>query len=309
MFFVVLLSVGNAESKEFRLRNPRAFRDLHEIFANLRRYRWKPADRVRVVRGALTSWRASTTNRIALSVRQVGGRFFEFIIGYLGGLVTAAEMTGDAGLTATAAALGRALLDAVRPTGGFFSARTLRISTHGPNSFSASVDGGSPCIAESGTFQLEFLALAELANESDFVRTAVNVDGHIWMEQGRHGLLGPKIGSCEDSCDESARKCSALTGGISPPILREYLGIVADILRRLVLKTLHDQLHGIGVSHCDTRRDVTPEVEHVAAFAGGMLGLGVSRATHPRSRTSRSLGLPAQFTMNASRGFRPSACD
>jgi mannosyl-oligosaccharide alpha-1,2-mannosidase len=199
---------------------------------------------------------------------------FEFIIRYLGGLVSAADMSGDPALTELAAALGRAILGAVRPTGGFFDGSTFSIATRGQRVFHASVIGGRPCIAETGTFQVEFLTLAKLTNESDFVDTALNVYRDFWFKQGRHGLIGSHIGACEDSYYEYVPKCYALTGGISPTILREYLNITADIRDRLVFKTLHRQLHGVGVSHGRTKRDVSPETEHLATFAGGMLALG-----------------------------------
>jgi mannosyl-oligosaccharide alpha-1,2-mannosidase len=199
---------------------------------------------------------------------QGGWSLFEFIIRIMGGLVSAVDLSGDPALNKTAIALGNALLRAIEPTGGFFG--SFHMSTPAQNTFQVHVGSGRPCIAESGTFQVEFLALARLTGDERFVKTALNVYHNIWKDHSG-GLIGSHIGACEDSYYEYVIKSYLMTGGRSKEMLRRYLMIAKDIRERLLFRTIHRGLYGIGMS---SGSDIDPMMEHLATFAGGMFAIG-----------------------------------
>jgi mannosyl-oligosaccharide alpha-1,2-mannosidase len=144
---------------------------------------------------------------------------------------------------------------------------------------------GFPCIAESGTFQIEFLTLARLTGDPRFVKLALGVYNLIWNDPNQ-GLIGNNIGACEDSYYEYLIKSYVLTGGRSKELLRRYLLTARQIRDRLLFKTVHRELHGIGL-----QREQNPEpiMEHLATFAAGMLAVG-SVKDNPNAMDDLELG-------------------
>jgi mannosyl-oligosaccharide alpha-1,2-mannosidase len=93
---------------------------------------------------------------------------FEFVIRCLGGLLSAGELTGDRLFVNTAVDIGRALLPLFEAERGFFK-RQFKIATDRPRHFRITAGFGDWCLAEVGTFQLEFLTLAKLTGDPRFV--------------------------------------------------------------------------------------------------------------------------------------------
>jgi mannosyl-oligosaccharide alpha-1,2-mannosidase len=203
---------------------------------------------------------------------------FEFIIRYLGGLLSAAELTDEQVFKDAAIAVGYAILPVIEDTDGFFETdftlewdRIKHFSAKGKRSSDFS-------LAESGTFQVEFFTLAKLTGDARFVAAAAKVYRRLWRNRRSEGLISPGIGAGDDSYYEYVIKSYITTGGISEKILHRYLLIARDIKRKLVFHTHERNLTGIGVNA--TGR-VIPMMEHLATFAGGMFAIGtVKRNPH-----------------------------
>jgi mannosyl-oligosaccharide alpha-1,2-mannosidase len=221
---------------------------------------------------------------------------FEFIIRYLGGLISAADLTDDPALKETAVALGQAILKAIEPFNGTFASHRFRISTRARNSFKVWVSSGSHCIAEDSSFQLEFLALARLTGDPRFVKVALSAYRHLWSK--RQGLIGNHIGACQDSYYEYVLKSYLLTGGRSKEILNNYLLIVRHIRDRLLFKTIHRELHGIGQA---SPGGIFPMMEHLATFAGGMFAIG---SVKDNPNATDDLELAAQLALTYATVYR-----
>jgi mannosyl-oligosaccharide alpha-1,2-mannosidase len=203
---------------------------------------------------------------------------FEFVIRYLGGLLSAGDLTGKKIFTETAVKLGYAILPIIEEHGGFFDSQ-FHLEFHDNGAFSASGRQGGGCIAESGTYQVEFLTLARLTGDPRFVNAAIAPYKSLWVKHYDQGVIGNHIGACEDSYYEYIIKSYIVTGGCSPKLLERYLMVVRDIRQKLLFKTIHKGLVGIGISrHAGNLR---PEMEHLATFAGGMITIGTVRG-NPR---------------------------
>ena len=200
-----------------------------------------------------------------------GWSLFEFIIRYLGGLLSAAELTGDEVFTNAAVKVGYALLPIMQKTGGFYNSRFSFQTNEETKEMSASGGTGSWNLAEVGTFQVEFLTLAKITGDVEFVKCAMNVYNKMWAGKSSTGLMSPGVGAGEDSYYEYVIKSYLLTGGVSSPMLHYYLNVARDIKKNLVFHTLHQNLTGIGPRGSV---DMEPTMEHLATFAGGMLAIG-----------------------------------
>jgi mannosyl-oligosaccharide alpha-1,2-mannosidase len=186
---------------------------------------------------------------------------FEFVIRYLGGLLSAAELSGDRTLIDTATGLGYAVLPLIENGN-----RDIWIETNGPRNFSAGGSRRGGCIAEAAMNQIELLTLAKLTGDARFVRAATRFWEAAWRRSD--GLLGSHLGACQDSYYEYVIKSFVLTRGTSPEMLRRHVMAVLDIRRHLVVTTRRRRLVAIG----DARR----RVEHLTAFAAGMFAVGAA---------------------------------
>jgi mannosyl-oligosaccharide alpha-1,2-mannosidase len=198
---------------------------------------------------------------------------FEFIIRYLGGLLSAAELTGDQVMIDTAVGLGYALLPGIERCNGFFNGQ-FTIASHGNSTFSADISSGSYCLAEVGSFQVEFLTLARLSGDDRFVQAAMNVYHRLWRDYPTNGLISGDIGAGTDSYYEYIIKCYIQTGAVSERMLERYLMVARDVKQRLVFRTIHQNLTGIGREG----ERIDPIMEHLATFAGGMFAVGSVQA-------------------------------
>lgn len=195
---------------------------------------------------------------------------FEFIIRYLGGLVSAAELTGDPVFKDAATKVGYALLPIMKDTGGFYNSR-FSFHTSPQGDMSASGGRGPWNLAEVGTFQIEFLTLARMTGDPEFVKTAMNVYQHLWRGKGNTGLISAGVGAGEDSYYEYIIKSYLMTGGVSKPMLKKYMDVVRDIKNSMVFQTVHMNLTGLAPGG---KTSAEPMMEHLATFAGGMLAVG-----------------------------------
>jgi mannosyl-oligosaccharide alpha-1,2-mannosidase len=202
-----------------------------------------------------------------------GGRWslFEFVIRYLGGLISAGDVTGKKVFTDTAIKLGYAILPIMEATGGIIGT-SFQIRKQLNGEFVASGGYGGGCLAEWGTYQVEFLSLARLTGDVRFVNAAIAPYKSFWPKHRNAGVVGHHIGACEDSYYEYIIKSYLLTGGCSEKILEKHLMVVRDIKEKLLFKTIHNKLVGIGLAN--TGGSIQPEMEHLATFAGGMITIG-----------------------------------
>ncbi|OHS93398.1 Endoplasmic reticulum mannosyl-oligosaccharide 1,2-alpha-mannosidase [Tritrichomonas foetus] len=194
---------------------------------------------------------------------------FEFIIRILGGMISAAQLSRDKVFADAAIGLGNAILPIMEHTGGFFNSH-FRISTQGHNLFTASGSGGGWSLAEVGTFQVEFFALAQMTGDPKFIHPAINVYKELWKKH-KTGLISRSIGAGDDSYYEYVIKTYIMTGCVAKEFLRRHQMLISDIRRTLLFKTINQQLVGIGIAGSDKPY---PMMEHLATFAGGMFAVG-----------------------------------
>jgi mannosyl-oligosaccharide alpha-1,2-mannosidase len=213
---------------------------------------------------------------------------FEFVIRYIGGLLSASELTSDPVFTKAAVSLGYAILPIMEQTGGFFKSDFLLASSSKGN-FKFRASGSSDrhfSLAEAGSFQVEFFTLAKLTGDDRFVKAALAVYEKLWADRPDDGLVSDGIGGGYDSYYEYILKSYLVTGGFSETLLKKYLMIARDIKGGLLFRTADQNLTGIGVRF---NGSVSPVTEHLATFAGGMFALG-SVSGNPEADGDLALG-------------------
>jgi mannosyl-oligosaccharide alpha-1,2-mannosidase len=225
---------------------------------------------------------------------------FEFVIRYLGGLLSAADLTGDPVFIDAATSLGYAILPVMERTRGFFSSHFTLIP--GPNKqFNATGSSSSNfCLAEAGTFQVEFFTLAKLTGDDRFVKAALNVYEDIWSRSPKGGLITGGVGGGDDSYYEYILKSYLVTGGFSDALLERYLMASREIKSELLVRATAQNLAIISTKSAS---QASPVMEHLATFAGGMFALG-SVQKNPAAVEDLALGDELARTFwNSYRGF------
>lgn len=198
-----------------------------------------------------------------------GWSLFEFSIRFLGGMISAYQMTGAQEFYNAAVNLGEAMYSVVERNGGFYSSG---VSFHTENGrLHISGGGGGHNLAEVGTYQLEFAALTEMTGNPKFLEVALRVYHHYWGNGRGAGMITDHIGGGADSYYEYIIKLYHMTNGCSKKLLDRYLLIARDLKNRFFFTTIHKKLLGIGVS---SGSRVHPMQEHLATFAGGMFAYG-----------------------------------
>jgi mannosyl-oligosaccharide alpha-1,2-mannosidase len=195
---------------------------------------------------------------------------FEFIIRYLGGLLSAADLTGDRVFVDASKAVGYAILPIIEATDGFFDSG-FTIRTKGLNKFKAKGRSAQRlALAEAGSFQMEFLTLARITGDERFVVAALNVYRRLWKSKPKRGLMSPGLGGGSDSYYEYILKSYLLTGGFSRDLLRRYLLVVKDVKEKLIFRTERSNLTAVAGFGRPSGRIM----DHFATFTAGLLALG-----------------------------------
>ena len=209
---------------------------------------------------------------------------FEFIIRYIGGFISAYYLSNDEFYKKYAIMLGEAIYPIIDKKKGFFSSRfyiqkvktqfiaSTNYSTNFLGFFKGkfkNLNNDEYCLAEVGSFQMEFLALTELTGNKKFANLSLNVYRKLWQNEKSRGLLSNTIGSGYDTYYEYFIKTYLQTRGTSSEILRHYKLLTRDIKEKLVYR--FKKFVCIGVK---TKYFLRPSVEHFTTFAAGMLALG-----------------------------------
>ena len=211
--------------------------------------------------------------------------FFETTIRCLGGLVTAYELSGDAVLLEKATDLGERLGKAfATPSGLPYTTISLASGQHAIPGWT----GGNLLLAEVGTVQLEFFALAKHSGRQEFHDKAQKVidvldqnggptdsDGgrmwpiHIRPDSGK--LTGTQIswGAMGDSYYEYLLKMWLYTGKKVPQYKRMYLESVRAMRKQLIFTE-----NGYTFLAESNNKKVIKKMDHLVCFVPGMLALG-----------------------------------
>ncbi|OHT03486.1 Endoplasmic reticulum mannosyl-oligosaccharide 1,2-alpha-mannosidase [Tritrichomonas foetus] len=204
---------------------------------------------------------------------------FEFIIRVLGGVLSAAELTGHPLLVDKATKIGEAILPIMERTKGFYSSSvTYRTNEDGSITIMGGT-GGHYCLAEIGTFQLEFYTLSRMTEDDRYVRAALPVYNKLWLENLNRGLISPGVGGQYDSYYEYVIKGYVMINGASDEMLNRHLLLMNDVRNTLLTKSLNQKLLVYG-----------PEMEHLATFFGGMVAVGAVK-DNPKREDDMNMAL------------------
>ncbi|GJJ12008.1 hypothetical protein Clacol_006246 [Clathrus columnatus] len=204
--------------------------------------------------------------------------FFETVIRYLGGLLSAYALSNEPILLQRAEELGNKLLPAFDTPSG--------MPRYGVNTESGKTQpSGSMLFAEIASCQMEYKYLAHLANRPDFFQKVDRIMDHLVKTQSTHGMWPTRfniesglpigshysIGSWADSSFEYLLKQYLLSGKTEERLAHIYLKAMNGILEKLVFVSPHRNLLYITDAN-----DATPtrRFEHLSCFFPGLLALG-----------------------------------
>ncbi|PLW55823.1 hypothetical protein PCANC_02256 [Puccinia coronata f. sp. avenae] len=215
--------------------------------------------------------------------------FFETVIRYLGGLISAYDLSGDNLMLQRAEDLAEWLLPAFGTSSGF-------PMTHyqlGTNPLGIKV--GRVVTADIGSLTLEFTRLSQITSKDyyyDMVQKITDVlDGDQWVSPDRLGTLFPifinpekpqslsdkySMGAMVDSYYEYLIKEHQLLRGTKSQYSKMYTSVI-ESARTHLMKTYN--LEYPGGKNFTVLGNVewgvfTPAVDHLICFSGAMIGLG-----------------------------------
>lgn len=201
---------------------------------------------------------------------------FEFLIRFVGGFVSMYELSLDKLYLDKAVECA----DAVYPlmeSGIFGGGVKLGIDQNGKIKASYS-SGGGRSVADSNTYQLEFISLSMLTGDPKYIDLAMKTYKNMWERYKNRGLISDSfsgsnlhVGGGIDSYYEYIIKIYVMTRGVARPFLDKYLQIVKDIKEKIVVHSKKSNYTGLGVY---SGGSVNPMQEHLGTFAGGMIAVG-----------------------------------
>ncbi|CDS13087.1 hypothetical protein LRAMOSA05271 [Lichtheimia ramosa] len=222
---------------------------------------------------------------------------FESIIRYMGGLLSAYELSNEQYpiLLQKADELGQVLLPAFdTPTG---------LPTHEWNPVKGKAPSNTTLIAEVGTVQLEFFTLSRHTGKKIYAEKAQAIVNFLEDAGYEHGIYVPGLypsgmqtskgrftdttcsfGAMGDSAFEYFLKEHILTDGAMPQYARLYTQSI-DSMKRYMLRQLPGTKF-LFLPPYDTRTD-TPKkyMDHLTCFAPGMLAMGAKVLDRPEDMT------------------------
>ncbi|GLB41878.1 putative glycosyl hydrolase 47 family protein [Lyophyllum shimeji] len=214
--------------------------------------------------------------------------FFETVIRYLGGLLSAYALSGEPILLSRADDLGAVLLPAFNTTSGFPMYAVNTVTGQTSPGWSVSV-----LWAEALSNQMEFKYLAHLTGRQEYYDKTERVmhhmyDGNIpgdifptmWnYETGLPANDHFSVGAYADSAHEYLLKQWLLTGQSEPKTRDLYLRSMQAVINNLLYLT--PTRHLLYVT--DTQKGTpTHTFEHLSCFLPGLLALGVHTLDLPR---------------------------
>ncbi|KAK9696835.1 hypothetical protein K7432_012259 [Basidiobolus ranarum] len=225
----------------------------------------------------------------AVNFNQTSGvNFFETTIRYLGGLISAYELSGDSMLLDKAHDLGNNLLKAFRTESGYPLNYVDFQSEITPNQWSSGI-----CIlAEIGSFQLEFRRLSELTKNPVFMEKGQKViDTLDKIETPYPGLVPVKLDGSTGKAVSSQISFGALGDSYYEYLLKQYLMTGKGVHQyRRMYETSIDSMkkHMIAesrgqtyLSSLDSNLNIEQYLEHLTCFAPGLLALGAKTLNRP----------------------------
>lgn len=223
---------------------------------------------------------------------------FETTIRYLGGLLSAYDLSHEKVLLDKAIQLGEMLYRAFDTKPNNFPMEHLvleRAKAKDGMGFSAD---GNICFAAFGSLTMEFTRLAQITQQpkyyhvvagvTDFLHRAqntTNIPGlfPIWVNAYREDIstgTSFTVGALEDSAYEYFPKMYALLGGLEPAYEKLWKGSAAMIDQHLIFRPMLPETEpGEELLFCGDATKVgdevklDPEMQHLTCFVGGMFGL------------------------------------
>ncbi|KAK4048047.1 hypothetical protein OIO90_005948 [Microbotryomycetes sp. JL221] len=220
---------------------------------------------------------------------------FETVIRYLGSMISAYDLSGDPLMLERAIELGNWLLPSMSTRSGLL-VPTYRFGLHPDGAVT-----GQVCIAEVGSVSLEFTRLSQITGDPIYFETISRAMDTLdnWKAQERVPHLFPtqinpdeprflpgvySMGGQGDSYYEYLIKMHQLLGGASEQYARMYKEAMDSALSVLVhpinvVPGLQDavtfaDLHFREAHGGDLKTWLELRLDHLTAFAGGMLALG-----------------------------------
>ncbi|OBA23402.1 hypothetical protein METBIDRAFT_37870 [Metschnikowia bicuspidata var. bicuspidata NRRL YB-4993] len=216
-----------------------------------------------------------------------GVNVFETTIRMLGGLLSAFHFSDDDIFLERAAELAKAL------KGGFDSASGIPFSSVNlltGKGIKNHVDGGASSTAEVSTLQMEFRYLAKLTGEELYWTDAEKVmqvldgnkpeDGlvpiYVHPDTGKYRGSLIRLGSRGDSYYEYLLKQFLQTKNEEPIYWQMYKESVEGVKKHLVSKLKPNSLTFIGELEKGIGGPLSPKMDHLVCFYGGLLALGAT---------------------------------
>ncbi|KXN86576.1 Endoplasmic reticulum mannosyl-oligosaccharide 1,2-alpha-mannosidase [Leucoagaricus sp. SymC.cos] len=216
--------------------------------------------------------------------------FFETVIRYLGGLLSAYALSGEPVLLSRADDLGRMLLPAFDTPSGLpkYAVNTVNGKTR--TGWTSNV-----LWSEALSNQLEYKFLAHLTGRTEyFVKTEnimklmykanilTGLYPTMWsMESGSPNSAHYTVGAFADSAHEYLLKQYLLTARSEPQILELYLNSINGVINNLLYITPNRHLLYVT----DTTSGITThKLEHLSCFFPGLLALGVDSPSYTETQ-------------------------
>ncbi|KAH9447168.1 hypothetical protein Pst134EA_029210 [Puccinia striiformis f. sp. tritici] len=215
--------------------------------------------------------------------------FFETVIRYMGGLISAYDLSGDELMLERAEELAEWLVPAFGTASGFPPSR------YQMGSNPSGEHTGPVCLAEIGSLTLEFTRLSQLTSKKfyhDVVQKIIDLlDSDQWISPSRLGTLFPTLvdpqspqalsgqytfGAMADSYYEYLIKQFQLLRGTNSQYSKMYTSAI-ESAREHLIRTY--DLESSGGKNLTVIGDISwgvfkPSLDHLTCFSGAMIGLG-----------------------------------
>ncbi|OAV93850.1 hypothetical protein PTTG_27181 [Puccinia triticina 1-1 BBBD Race 1] len=215
--------------------------------------------------------------------------FFETVIRYMGGLISAYDLSGDDLMLERAEELAEWLVPAFGTSSG------LPASRYQIGSNPLGEQTGRVCIAEIGSLTLEFTRLSQLTRKGFYFEVVQKItdllDGDQWASSSRPGTLFPThvnpqapqllsgqytFGAMADSYYEYLIKQHQLLRGTNVQYSKMYTSAI-ESARTHLIRTY--DLESSGGKNLTVIGDISwgmfkPSLDHLTCFSGAMIGLG-----------------------------------
>ncbi|KPI42711.1 Mannosyl-oligosaccharide 1,2-alpha-mannosidase MNS2 [Cyphellophora attinorum] len=220
---------------------------------------------------------------------------FETTIRYLGGFLSAYDLSGNAVLLRKAVEVGNMLLVA------FDTPNHMPIAKWdwraAKEHYQPQVAPVSALISELGSLSLEFTRLSQITGDVRWYDAIARVTNLFLAQQNATKLPGMwpisvnvrdedltsdytfTLGAMSDSCYEYFPKMYALLGGLESAYQQLYTGSMAVAMERMFFRPMTPGnadilLSGDLFAKDNGTVDLDPRQQHLTCFSGGMLGLG-----------------------------------